>query len=422
MLIEFSVANFRSFWKPQKISMTATPKKDLRGSNSFESPVRGLPRLLRSTAIYGPNAAGKSNLIIAIGFMRRFVLFSAKEFQEGEEIPVKPFLFNDKGASSPSEFEVHFIQEGVRYQYGFAATDIRVTNEWLIAFPEGRGQRWFERTFDRENNEDKWYFGSRFTGHKKQWREMTRKNALFLSTAVQLNSEQLKPVFTWFQNLLAIGHGMQLDPVFSMRQCVDEMEKRPIVALMNEADLSISDIQTETKVFVMDDLPGDMPPELREKIQNEMDGKKLIHISFLHPVQGTDTVASLPLEEESDGTRKLFAYAAPWLDILNRGRVILVDELDTSLHPKIMRLLISMFHSDKTNKQNGQLFFTTHDTSILDQELMRRDQIWFVEKNEENATHLYPLSDFKPRAGEALQKNYLNGRYGALPYVREVGR
>ena len=420
MLIEFSVANFRSFWEPQKLSMAATSKKELWEENTFDSPVSGMPRLLRSAVVYGPNAGGKSNFVRAMEFMKGFVVASAKERQEGEETGVTPFLFNTRGGISPSEFEVLFIQEGVRYQYGFAATSERVTNEWLIAYPEGRAQRWFERIFQPETNDYDWYFGSRFTGRKKQWQDMTRENALFLSTGVQWNSDQLKPVFSWFQKLAVIGHGTLLDPGFSVKECNDEKKKQRILAFMNEADISISDIRMETKDFAIEDLPSDLPPEIREEIRRNMDGKKMMRVGFLHPVEGADAPVILPLEEESDGTRKLFAYAGPWLDILTSGRILFADELDNSLHPKIMRFLLSLFHNSKTNQANGQLIFTTHDTTLMEQEVMRRDQIWFVEKSEANASHLYPLSDFKPRAGEALQKGYLNGRYGALPYISEI--
>lgn len=420
MLIEFSVANYRSFWEPRKLSLTATPQKKLLETNTFESPVSGLPRLLRSAVVYGPNAGGKSNLVRAMGFVKQFVVSSAKEHQEGEGIAVSPFLFNQLGSTRPSEFEVQFIQEGVRYQYGFAATQERVTNEWLIAYPEGRGQRWYERTFQQKKKEYQWYFGSRFLGRKKQWQDMTRNNALFLSTAIQWNSEQLKPIFTWFQNLSIIEHGTLLDPGFSMKVCQDDEKKKSVLAFMNEADISISDISTETKDFSVEDLPSDMPEALKEEVRRSMDGKKMMRVGFFHPVEGKDSPVLLPLEEESDGTRKLFAYAGPWLDILTSGRILFADELDTSLHPKIMRFLLSLFHNGKTNQANGQLIFTTHDTSLLDQDILRRDQVWFVEKDKANASNLYPLTDFKPRAGEALQKGYLNGRYGALPYTSEA--
>jgi AAA15 family ATPase/GTPase len=422
MLIEFSVANFRSFWEPRKLSLTATPQKDLLENNTFESPVAGLPRLLRSAVIYGPNAGGKSNFVRAMDFVKKFVISSAKELQEGERIAATPFLFNQLGPTPPSEFEVQFIQEGVRYQYGFAVTKERVTNEWLIAYPEGRAQRWFDRAFQLKNNDYQWYFGSRFSGRKKQWQDMTRSNALFLSTAIQWNSEQLKPVFTWFQRLFVIGPSALLTPTYSINACQDEEKKKDILAFMNEADISIADIQMETKDFSPEDLPLDMPEEMKEDIRRRMDGKKMTRVGFLHPVGGGGSQVFLPLEEESDGTRKLFAYAGPWLDMLSRGRIIIADELDNSLHPKIMRYLLSMFNSGKTNPANGQLIFTTHDTSLLDQDLVRRDQVWFVEKDNSNASQIYPLTDFKPRASEALQKGYLSGRYGALPYTSEANR
>jgi AAA15 family ATPase/GTPase len=355
-----------------------------------------------------------------MNFVKEFVISSAKDLQEGEEIAVKPFLFNQVGLTQPCEFEVQFIQEGVRYQYGFAVTKERVTDEWLIAYPEGRPQRWFERTFQSDSNDCQWYFGSRFIGRKKQWQEMTRSNALFLSTAIQWNNEQLKPVFTWFQRLFIINPNTLLSPNFSMKACHDDEKKKQILTFMNEADISISDIQMETKDFSSEDLPSDMPEEMKEEICRKLDGKKTMKIGFLHSFAGGDFQVILSSNEESDGTRKLFAYAGPWLDMLSKGRIIIADELGNNLHPKIMRYLIAMFHSDSTNPGNGQLIFTAHDTSLMDQDFIRRDQVWFIEKDDSNASNLYPLTDFKPRAGEALQKGYLNGRYGALPYTREA--
>ena len=155
MLIELNVANFRSFRQTQRLQMTAGPSSDLREQNSFAPPVPGLPCLLRSAVIYGPNASGKSNLIMALFFMKQFVLSSAKG-QEGEPIAITPFLFNQEGTTKPSEFEVIFVVDGVRYQYGFAANQERVTNEWLLAYPQGRSQRWFERVYNPDTRQDDW--------------------------------------------------------------------------------------------------------------------------------------------------------------------------------------------------------------------------------------------------------------------------
>ncbi|MBC8430570.1 MAG: ATP-binding protein [Desulfobacterales bacterium] len=421
MLIEFSVTNYRSFLTPQSLTLTANTATELQEENSFISPVSNLPSLLRSAVIYGPNAAGKSNLIQAIAFMKKLILSSAKESQEGEKIDATPFLFNRQSSKDPSEFEVVFIQDGIRYQYGFAVNPEMVTGEWLFAYPGSRAQRWFERNYDSETQKDIWYFGSKFTGSRKVWQEATRRNALFLSTALQLNNEQLKPVFNWFDNkLVVVGEGESITPVFSTGECEEAEKKKKILNFMNAADLSISNISLEKKEFSMDDLPPDMPQSIKEDIAKDLRGKKLTELFFMHPSSDNGEDVALDFDEESAGTRKIFELAGPWLDVLDKGLVFFVDELDTSLHPLLVRFLLNLFHNPQTNRHNAQLVFTTHDTNVLDQSLMRRDQVWFVEKDTENATRLYPLSDYKPRKGEALQKGYLYGRYGALPFPGEL--
>jgi hypothetical protein len=421
MLIEFSVTNYRSFLTTQSLTLTANSATELREENSFISPVSNLPRLLRSAVVYGPNAAGKTNLVQAIAFMKRFILSSAKESQKGEKIDATQFLFNQQSSRNSSEFEVLFIQDGIRYQYGFAVNSERVTGEWLFAYPEGRAQKWFERNFDPETQNDIWYFGPKFTGHRKVWQEATRSNALFLSTAIQLNNEQLKPVFNWFDHKLhVIDQGENISPGFSANECEKEEKKKKILKFMNASDPSITDIFLEKKEFSMEDLPAEMPKHLKEEISRDLDGKKLTSLFFMHLSSDKGEDVLLEFSEESAGTCKLFALAGPWLDVLDKGLVLFVDELDTSLHPHLVRFLLNLFHNPETNRHNAQLIFTTHDTTVLDQTLMRRDQVWFVEKDAENATRLYPLSDYKPRKGEALQKGYLYGRYGALPFPGEL--
>ena len=421
MLIEFSVTNYRSFLTTQSLTLTVNSATELREENSYISPVSNLPRLLRSAVVYGPNAAGKTNLVQAIAFMKRFILSSAKESQKGEKIDATQFLFNQQSSRNSSEFEVLFIQDGIRYQYGFAVNSERVTGEWLFAYPEGRAQKWFERNFDPETQNDIWYFGPKFTGHRKVWQEATRSNALFLSTAIQLNNEQLKPVFNWFDHKLhVIGQGKNISPGFSANECEKEEKKKKVLKFMNASDPSITDIFLEKKEFSMEDLPAEMPKHLKEEISRDLDGKKLTSLFFMHLSSDKGEDVLLEFSEESAGTCKLFALAGPWLDVLDNGHVLFIDELDTSLHPHLVRFLLNLFHNPETNRHNAQLIFTTHDTTVLDQTLMRRDQVWFVEKDAENATRLYPLSDYKPRKGEALQKGYLYGRYGALPFPDEL--
>ncbi len=295
MLIEFSVTNYRSFQTTQSLILTANTATELQEENSFVSPVPNLPCLLRSAVVYGPNAAGKSNLIHAIAFMKRFVLSSAKESQEGEKIDATPFLFNRQSSRGPSEFEVLFIQDGIRYQYGFAVNSERVTGEWFFAYPEGRAQKWFERNYDPETQKDIWYFGPKFTGLRKVWQEATRSNALFLSTAIQLNNEQLKPVFNWFDHkLVVLAQGASISHGFSTSECEEEKKKKNIFKFMNAADLSITDISLEKKEFSMDDLPPDMPQNIKKEIARDLKGKKLTQLFFMHP--SSDNGEDVPLE------------------------------------------------------------------------------------------------------------------------------
>lgn len=420
MLVKFSITNYRSFMTTQSLIMTANNATELQEENTFISPVSKLPHLLRSAVIYGPNAAGKSNLIHAIAFMKKFVLSSAKESQEGEQINVTPFLFNRKDSQNPSEFEIVFIQDDIRYRYGFAVNSERVMEEWLFAYPEGKAQKWFERNYVLGFKKDTWYFGPKFTGRRKIWQDATRSNALFLSTAIQLNNEQLKPVFNWFTNkLMVIDDGRNVDYEFSAMECEKKEKKEKILKFMNAADLSIADIHLKKKKFSIDDLPNDMSQALEKVFAEEFKDETITIPFFMHPSSDNSKDIPLRLEEESLGTQKIFALASQWLDVLDNGLVLFVDELGTSLHPLLIRFLLNLFHNSEANRRNAQLVFNIHDTTALDQNLMRRDQIWFVEKDTKNSTCLYPLSDYKPRKGEALQKGYLYGRYGALPIVDE---
>lgn len=422
MFIEFKATNFRSINGTQTLSMVAGTGTELKEQNIFATGLSSLPDVLRSSVIYGPNAAGKSNLLRAVQFMQSFVLTS-QSLQEGQNINVTPFFLNSKNRTEPSEFEVIFIQDKVRYQYGFAVNNTRVMNEWLLAYPEGRQQRWFERKYDQQKGSDEWYFGSKFSGPTSMidvWQKATRQNGLFLSTAIQLNNEQLKPVFNWFQQKLAVILPVgDINLQFSIEQCASEDGKKQVMEFMNSADIGITGIELKKTPFSSNILPPNMPKEIKEHFIRDFQGKEMTNVRFLHKSADSEDIVSFDISEESGGTQKLFAFAGPLLDVLAKGRILLVDELDTSLHPLMVRFLIRLIHNPEINRNNAQLVFTTHDTSVLDTDIFRRDQVWFVEKDSESATRLYPLTEFSPRKGEALERGYLKGRYGALPFIGE---
>ncbi len=408
MLIEFSVANFRSINERQTLSMVADSARDLRATNITHSPAPATPDLIRSSVIYGANAAGKSNLLAAFEFMDDFVLNSARESRAGDPIPVTPFRF---GAQSerPTEFEVLIVQDGVRYQYGFHVTREEVLKEWLVAYPGGRPQRWFDR------NRNAYTFSAHLKGGKNSWKAATRSNALFLSTATLLNAEQLTPILSWFQSKSSVVSGRHdVSRWLSTTMCERSSEVRDrIASFLQIADLGINAVQVERidvrRNYSTEGLPDDLlrALELRSLV-----------VRMLHRSSDGQTVM-IDFDDESRGTRKLFALSGLWLQALDQGQIVIADELDTSLHPFVMRHIVQMFHDPKINTKGAQLIFTTHDTSILDPTLFRRDQIWFVEKDQQQQSRLYPLTDFSPRKGEDFEKGYLQGRYGAVPFLGE---
>jgi len=419
MLIEFGVENFRSLRDHQILSMVRSSHKEMAESNTFQPKGSKSLGLLRSAAIYGPNAGGKSNLMRALQAMQRIVVESASKRQRGDQLPIVPFRLDAACRDKPSLFEVSFIVDTVRYQYGFTATAQQVHDEWLLAYPKGRAQRWFERRWNDKSQTHEWEMGNMLTGEKQLWQRSTRDNALFLSTAVQLNSTQLKPLFDWFQRVLRLTGLGGWSPAFTASLHSTEYKQR-IIDFLQAADLDIVDFAAEAEPFNPSTLPPELPPELKSAVANSMEGKETLTISTMHYDTDGNPVA-FDLGEESDGTKKLFAFAGPWIDTLEKGYVLFIDELHDNLHPKLVRFLVELFHSDQSNPKNAQLIFTTHDTSILTQEVYRRDQIWFCEKGKQQASTLYPLTDFSPRKNrENLEMAYLSGRYGALPFVREL--
>jgi AAA15 family ATPase/GTPase len=419
MLVDFKVKNFRSIKEEQLLSMVASSQKEFIDTHTFLPTTSKNLSLVKTTAIYGANAAGKSNILKAMETMQEIVLESGSRYQRGDELPVKPFLF-DNEVNEPTEFEINFIYDEVRYQYGFATTKEKITEEWLIAYPKGRPQNWFARAYDKEKKEYQWQFGDKLTGKKQLWQESTRSNALFLSTAVQLNSKQLKPVFDWFADKLRITGVVGWNPSFTMKLCSDAEYKENILKFLKMADMDIEDIEVEKEDFDPSKLPEDMPAEIREDIIKEMKGKEVIKEAKFYHLDNYGRKVALDFDDESDGTRKLFSFIGPWLDSLKNGNLLLIDELHDNFHPLMVKFLIEIFHNKDMNTSNAQLIFTTHETSVLNQDTFRRDQIWFCEK-QNRATTLYPLTDFSPRKGvDDLEKGYLSGRYGALPFFQDI--
>jgi uncharacterized protein len=419
MLIEFQVKNFRSFKERQTLSMVGANLSEHIKSNTFDSQLKGFDRLLRTAVVYGANAAGKTNLMRAMQMMQSFVISSASTTGSAH-YPYQPFKLSKTTRNAPTEFEVTFVENGTRYEYGFQMGPKLIEKEWLIEHVQSknrtRGRLLFDRTWNKRENKSIWEFGPSFKGERSTWSNSTRAEALFLSTATQLNSLQLRPVFDWFQKKLVIVTGAStLNQSLSLQVWDQPDGKSRLLPFLKEADLGIVDISIEKKPLPVSGGavvvgPGLMQP--RAGLPPD-----IVQVKLSHASDDPQNPVVFDLDDESSGTKILFLTAGAWLNVIGNGEVLLFDEIDTNMHPKLLTFLIQKFHSDITNPRNAQLICSTHNTSLLDREIFRRDQFWFVEKDKVGASKLYPLTDFKPRNDEVIERWYLRGRYGALPVL-----
>jgi hypothetical protein len=410
MLVEFKVRNFRSLRDEQRLSFVAGGDALLAKTHCMETGVKGLPTLVRSNVVYGANATGKSTLIFALATMRNLVVASTGMPEAVFADQYTPFKLDRASLKESTEFEITVLLDGVRYQYGFTYDAQRIRDEWLVVYKSGggKGQGWFDRRWSDTSDDYEWApFSAYFTGQKDVWRKATRPQALFLTTAAQLNSEQLKPLFDWITNKVVILSWMGAVSLLPTL--------RLLVNILRAADIHVSDIRVDKQAGhqIEFKIEAGKPPELASH------EREVPIVRFLHSVEGEEPVW-FDHHFESAGTQKLLAYIGPLLDAIDSGKLLVVDELDSSLHPIMMRFILGLIHDPQISTHSAQLLITTHDTSLLDTELLRRDQIWFVEKNERQASHLYPLSDFSPRKNEALERGYLRGRYGGVPFMSRL--
>lgn len=395
MLVEFSVRNYKSFKGAVTLRLEAGNNKEHRGNNVLEASLtnRMMP-LLRSAAIFGANATGKSNLLDALQMMTEIVCTS---YQDSEILPVVPFLFSETTRSEPTSFDVTFISGGVLYQYGFAATRERIDQEWLYAWPRGRRQTWFTRD---ESLAKPIRFGNKMKGDREVWRRATRRDSLLLSTAAALNSKQLVPVFEWFRNRVQFAGLDSGEVQRSLRWCQGERKAR-VIELLRVVDSSIRDVYFEG-------------PQYRARGEADLIHQFSRNLWFVHKVpKNSQRTIEIPFLKSATGIRKVFALAGTLLECLDIGAVCVVDDLDVGVHPHISRFLIESFHNQTAKKAYAQLVFTSHNVVLLDDGVFLRDQVWFCERNDEFESTLCPLSEFKCRKGfRSVHQSYRAGRCG----------
>lgn len=421
VLLAFRAENARSFRDRFELSLLATNMAEKQFVRDVPWREGGTPiGILPAAGLFGANGSGKSNVLKAIHDMRSLVLRSFRHGDPGGPIDDRrPFLLDPRARTSPTRFEIDLVLNGVRHEYGVVVDDERVIEEFAYWYPNGRAAALFVRTNDDVD------LGSVERTKGRAVLELLRPNALFLSTAASANHRRLLPLYQWFSRnlLLAEADSRPFRQAMTTEMLSEPESRAQVLALLHAADLGVTDAHKREVDPVMQDrlrravriLNGtEGEPDADEGPTFEQLGVVLSH-------QGTDGAVDLDPFDESLGTRVWFGLVGPVVSALRSGSVFLADELDASLHPALVAQLIRLFQQPETNPRRAQLIFNSHDATLLGDavtdRLLGRDQIWFVEKRKDGASHLFPLIDLDPRKQESIGKRYLAGRYGATPIV-----
>ncbi|MEI6708379.1 MAG: ATP-binding protein [Methylococcales bacterium] len=426
MLIEFSISNYRSFREKQTFSMVAAPRLK-KGDNVFKPVVKGekLPDLLKVAAIYGPNASGKSNLIKAFGIVK--AIAERQPSAQTTVLPVAPFRFDSELADQPTRIELHFICAEQRYEFELALTQQRIVHERLVAYPNGKETLLYERL--HLSSGDEYTFGQQLEGGKDLhglWKKATNAQMLFIAQAVANSSEelnQLRSPLEWLRKgIITVSGNMDVWSDTSQALAKDYPDfAEKISSFLQNVDVPVTnirivpieaDVNLPTLTEFYSGIPR--PTEFMDRVKSLGTQTKTI---LTHKTSLGE--AEFDFQEESEGTKNLIGFFLPWNNLFNSNivthRILIVDELDSSLHPEIVISLVAKHIKSETPTQ---LIFTTHDTHLMDAKLLRRDQFWLTERDANGATQLRSIHDFEGRESEDLEKRYYEGRYRGLPFVR----
>ena len=418
MLLQFSVKNFMSF--KEEIIFTTLANKDNSLAETNLVPFKR-KKYSKISVMYGANASGKSNFCKALNFIK-FFFINSNNLLESSAIMVDNFRFDEKTASAPSEFGIIFVKSGIKYAYSFSCNRTEVLSERLDIYENDKPSL----VFDRNNGK------YRFTAYGpilSPLAERNTKNKLFVCTAATWNFEKAKPVVDYVVNDLLISFYYNYDISIILtsfkKEGIFEEYKKFCLSLLSACDFSISDfdmeikedtIPPEIKMFITalsNNLPNAVPP----------DKLKTVKFTTLHRIYNGNIKKDYPLEMESEslGTQAIFNFAPLLFDVFKNGKTLVIDEIDKSLHPLLVNYIVSLFVNRDINKNNAQLICNTHDTNLLSLNLFRRDEIWFAERNPDTgASELYPLTDFSPTKKDNIEKGYLIGRYGAIPFIKDA--
>lgn len=429
MLLEFCVANFRSFKEMQTLSLVAAPITSKRGYKYVDTEnvisVSDKLKLLKSKAIYGANASGKSNLVKAIFAMVMIVKRSVADEDILKKL-VEPFQLSIETENEPTFFQLVFSHKGTQYRYGFEVSNHSVVSEWLFGIPKRVEVPFFLREgMDVDVNERVFKEAKKFEKLSiKGDNEIFRPNSLFLTSVAALGGKISEDIAGFIKGIGILSGLFAPEIKDLIKEIVsdsqNEKDKKKILDFLSSADTGIEDFGLLEKNE--DDLSNDLPEELRSLFKT---GKFSFPASFYSKRSKYDKEDNKIGEVredfddwESEGTKKIFYLSPLLMNTLDEGKVLFIDEFDARLHPRLTRKIVALFNSSISNKNNAQLIFVTHDTGLLKAELLRRDQICFVDKNRFGASKLTTLVEFKGVRNDAsFEKEYLEGQYGAVPFL-----
>jgi AAA15 family ATPase/GTPase len=420
MVVEFTVGNFLSFHEQRTISFKAEGIAELKENLISVDKIKY--KLLPSIVVYGANSSGKSNLIKAMNVMQSFVLNSVK-LNKSDQLVYYPFLLSG-GKYAPTYFEMVFLSNaGERFRYGFSHNWQKIVDEWLYLGNVRKEKALFLRTEEGIGVDDSFEEG-------KGKEEATNDNRLFLSLVAQLGgniSNQVMDCFGWYNVISGVEYDKYAN--FSQKIIFEKSEEwEDVQSFFQALKLGFTDIEVVERSYELSESPMNVASERKEEFRKQKKKEKRLFTETFHNKYDKDgniiDRISWPYETfESAGTKKIISLSGPIFNTLRTGKLLVIDELDANLHPLLTVEIIRLFNNRKTNPNNAQLLFATHDTNLLSSNLFRRDQIWFTEKDKREQTDLYALQDFvlpdgsKVRSDAKLEKNYLQGRYGAIPYI-----
>jgi predicted ATPase len=416
MIVFFSVENYLSIRDRQEFSLVPSAFFKEHADTLLRCDAVEGGELLPSAVIYGPNASGKTNLITAFQWFRSAVNFSQTRGNPKGGVPRRAFALSQSCKARPTKIELEFVMDDTRYRYGIHATDDAFTEEWLYSFPRGRRQMLFERS-----SPDKIKFGRTLKGQNKVISELMRPNSLFLSAAAQNGHEQLSKAYSF---ITSVKFDSTIVPNLRSMAANNEVIDGRIIdflkqigtgvigfrAKKEESSPDVKVFSSELHALIQRHLPdtANFEPPARQtdfELAHQSDDEELVYFELAH---------------ESAGTRRLLVILASVFASLDAGTALFIDELDASLHTQVGEAVLALFSNPKTNPLGAQLIATTHDTNLMTSDFLRRDQIWVSEKDVSGATHLFPLSDIKTRNTDNIEKGYLQGRYGAVPFSGDL--